>query len=369
MDGFRSFVSNCVAGSANQFVFDLPKDQVRRGRIFYRIQAAGEYPYSLLFSNVLDSTYGDGSLTRCNQFPAPWRIHEAKVFRCRSFPQGQWKQTGLPPVALENETPLLFQGEREKVVAPGEFFSSDPCLLSFEKGEFLCLELAFSGTRLPYHEETLLPVFLYNGKDWLYDRRMPVPGRIGCRREVKKRVAFLGDSITQGIGTPRHSYLHWNALVADALGDSYAFWNLGIGFARASDAASDGAWLYKAKQCDAVILCLGTNDILVGRSARELKGDLTRIVALLKESGPAVLVQTVPPFDYNEAEREVFFEVNDFIRRELAASGVLVFDVAPLLALSPEEPHRARFGGHPDPEGCKLWAEALLDFLATTEFL
>lgn len=35
------------------------------------------------------------------------------------------------------------------------------------------------------------------------------------------------------------------------------------------------------------------------------------------------------------------------------------FDVVPLLAKSPDEPQRAKFGGHPDADGCWLWAEAL----------
>ena len=65
-------------------------------------------------------------------------------------------------------------------------------------------------------------------------------------------IAFLGDSITQGVGTPDNAYTHWNALISKEIGEEYSYWNLGIGYARASDASTDGAWLNKAKNNDIV---------------------------------------------------------------------------------------------------------------------
>ena len=361
MEYFKHFVSNCVAGSANQFVFESAAEEICVGRIFYRIQTGGEFMYSLLFSNVLDSTYSNGAVTRCNFIPSPWRIHEAKVYRCTSFPQGKPKTVDPSQAVLSEEAhPLLFEGKKGKSVAPGEFFTTDPTLLSFEQGDYLCLELHFSGTLLPYHEESLLPIFRKTPEGWVYDRRMPVPGMIGCDRKVKRQVVFLGDSITQGSGAPDNSYLHWNALVADALSGDTAFWNLGIGYARASDAASDGAWLYKVKKGDFVVLCLGTNDVLQGHSAAQIKSDLSRIVSILQKKSIPVLAQTLPPFNYGEAHRLVWEEVNAFVREELPKLGARVFDVVPTLGLSPEEPHRTPYGGHPNEEGSRLWAEALL---------
>lgn len=81
---------------------------------------------------------------------------------------------------------------------------------------------------------------------------LPVPSMVGCVRAVEKRIGFFWDSITQGIGSEKNSYGHWNAVLAEKLGEKNAYWNLGIGFARASDAATNGVWLQKAKQNDFV---------------------------------------------------------------------------------------------------------------------
>ena len=35
------------------------------------------------------------------------------------------------------------------------------------------------------------------------------------------RVLLIGDSITQGIGTKLNSYLHWNAILSEKLGEEY----------------------------------------------------------------------------------------------------------------------------------------------------
>ena len=48
---FETYVSNSVAGSANQLFFSADRPQT--GRIFYKIACGGEYSYSLLFSNVI----------------------------------------------------------------------------------------------------------------------------------------------------------------------------------------------------------------------------------------------------------------------------------------------------------------------------
>ena len=38
-----------------------------------------------------------------------------------------------------------------------------------------------------------------------------------------------------------------------------------------------------------------------------------------------------------------------------------LFDVRRVLSVSESEPHLTRFGGHPNPEGCALWADALYE--------
>ncbi len=68
-----------------------------------------------------------------------------------------------------------------------------------------------------------------------------------------------------------NSYEHWNAVVAENLGSQYGFWNLGLGYGRAADAATDGAWFFKAKQNDIVVVCYGVNDIFQGFTISEIQ--------------------------------------------------------------------------------------------------
>ena len=217
---------------------------------------------------------------------------------------------------------------------------------------------------MPYHEESLLPIFKKTEAGWRYDRKMPLPGMIGCNRQVAARIGYIGDSITQGIGTPHNAYTHWNALLSRKLGSRYAFWNLGIGYARADDMASLGAWDYKAKHNDVLVMCFGVNDILRGFSAEQVIWNLGQMVSYFQKAGVRLVVQTLPPFDYNEAVTAIWKQVNGYILTELARKVELVFDVTQVLSLSPQEPQRAKYGGHPNEEGCAAWADAY-DHLAS----
>ena len=218
--------------------------------------------------------------------------------------------------------------------------------------------MTFSGGMIPYHEESMLPAFVKTAEGWEYCVKMPFAAMVGCDRPIKKRVAYLGDSITQGIGAPKNSYLHWNALLSEKLGKEYAFWNLGIGYGRASDAASDGAWLYKAKQNDVIFVCYGVNDILQGESEQDIKDNLARIVRILKGMGKEVILQTVPPFNYSGERIESWEIINDFIKTVLSKEVDALFDNVPCLSES-LMPHMAKFGGHPNAEGGAVWADAL----------
>lgn len=357
MHYFDTYVSNTCAGSGNQLFFHLNEGEARTGRVFYKITAGGSYPYALLFSNIIDSTFSDGSVCSKNRILDEWTILSARVGRCRALPSCAPAQMRMEEIVITDWRTLHFDGAAQKRVAPGEFFACDPVDCTFEKGDYLCLELTFAGKTLPYHEESILPIFINDGDTWTYDRRMPLPGQIGCRRAVKARVGYWGDSITQGIGPAPNSYKHWNALLSDKLGDDFAYWNLGIGFGRANDAASDGAWFFKARHNDLVVICYGVNDIQKGFSEESIKRDLTYLVRTLRAQGKRVVLQTIPPFNYTQPRIDIFNHVNDYIKTELSKEADLVFDAAALLCA--DEPHRARFGGHPDEQGCALWADAL----------
>lgn len=358
MPYFDTYSSNTVAGSGNQLLF-RPEDPLRplTGRVYYRVEAGGRFGWSFLFSNTIDTTFSDGKVGHCNLVCDEWKILSAAV---------GVSKTADPSTEPVNLIPLTFDGKPEKTVAPGGFFTSDRVELEADAGTYLCLQISFCGRMIPCHEESLLPVFrLAEDGQWAPCRQMPLASMVGCDRPVKLRVGYLGDSITQGIGTEQNSYTHWNAVLSGMLGTDFAFWNLGLGYARASDAASDSAWLFRAKQNDWVVLCLGVNDLWQTRDGEALKRNLTETVRKLKSAGVRVVLQSVPPFDYDPELTKTWREVNRYLRETLATEADAYFDTVPVLRKSVEEDFTAAYGGHPNAEGCQKWAEALFPLMQT----
>lgn len=384
MKYLKEYVSNTTAGSGSQTFFTLDDGKVHTGRVYYKIFTGGSHHYSLLFANILDSTYEDGSKTRCNMHGDTWRITRVSVGVCKECDC----ETAVTPDDMKT---LTFRGEETRNVMPGEVFASDEIELHAEQDEYLCVEISFGKQndndkcedngkeknngdksdhdkeieviRIPCHEESILPVFVWENDQWISSRNLPFPSMIGCRRNVRVKVGFWGDSITQGCGTPNNAYLHWSALVAESLRKTFrediAFWNLGLGYGRAQDAASNGIWMEKAKHMDWIILCFGTNDIGQNRSEEEIKSDLLFIVRTLKENGVKVLLQTLPPFSWTEDNLKKWLHVNDYIRNTLSKYADELFDIAPLLTEFPKECGKAKYVEHPNVEGCRIWAEEL----------
>lgn len=348
---FDTFHSNTLAGSGNQSWFET-NGSIVVGRVFYRVFAGGEYRYSLLFSDAMDSTFSDGQHSYVNQTLGDWELLSARVGITAHADMDGFDEPS------EWQT-LTFDGAPRRDVAPGDRFASDPVTLRAEKNAYLCLETVVRGARIPCHPETLLPSFVRTETGWTRSANTLFAGMLGCDRAVKLRVAYLGDSITQGCGTRANAYEHWSAVLSEALGTNCAFWNLGLGYARARDAATGGVWLYKAKQNDLAVVCLGVNDMAREASAEAILQSLQTIVRGLREAGVRVLLQTIPPFNYKEELRERWMTANDRIRATLAREADTLFDVVPVLAESAERPYQARYGGHPDAAGCAAWAEAL----------
>ena len=355
LDGFfKRFGSNTLAGSGNQSWFRPESaEQEITGRVFYRVFAGGEYNWSPLFSDTVFTTFADGSYSRANQTLGGWRVCAARIGVAKRVYINGFDEP-------EQMQALTFAGQRGYRTAAGETFFADPVALRAEKGEYICLETTVCGERIPCHPETLLPAFARTRDGWTRSTDVLFAAMLGCERPVRMRVGFLGDSITQGIGTQPNAYRHWNAVLAEKLGEDCAFWNLGLGYARASDAASGGIWLELARENDAVFLCLGVNDLYhAALSAETLKKNLLQTVRGLKRAGVSVLVQTIPPFDYEGERRQVWLQVNDWIRETLAREADAIFDNVPVLGANAQEPFLSRYGGHPDEQGCAAWAEAL----------
>ena len=357
MEYFKNFVSNTSAGSGNQMLVKSENEnEIKTGRLFYKVNNGGEYEYSFLFSNIADSTFSDGKLSHCNLICGGWTIHSLSAGVCSTC-------------CADHMTddirffPVTFSGKEQKEVMPGEFFASDPLKLCANSADYICIQISFSAKEFFCHEESLIPTFILKDGAWEPCKHMPFLSMLGCKRDAKLKIAFLGDSITQGIGTDINSYEHWNYKVAKKLGFLYAYWNLGLGFGRAQDAASDSAWLFKAKQNDVVVVCYGVNDILQGRSENQIKNDLLNITDKLTAAGVKVFIQTVPPFDYTGEKIDIWKNVNEYIKTVIAPKCIGIFDTSDVLSQSKELLHIAKYGGHPNSTGCTAWADALYPVL------
>lgn len=355
----RQFSSNTLGGSGSQYFF-VSDGHRRISRVFYKITAGGKYNYRLTYSNTVASTFADGSVSAANRILPEWTVHSIRVARGKRDCIGVHGDT-LDESLLEEFTSVTVGGQSSYVVQAGEVFTTDGFELDAETDEYLCVELEFSGSEMPMHEESLLPIFVYRD-GWHYCKSTPVPSLVACDRQVSKRVTFIGDSITQGIGTRNNSYAHWNALLTKKLGSAHSFWNLGLGYGRASDAASRGVWFELATACDVIFVCFGVNDLLQVGDADAIKADLATIVKGCKDMGLAVVVQTLPPFDYVGSLIDKWAEINRFIKQELAKEADFVFDCVPILGKA-DAPHLAKYGGHPNEEGCLKWADALFEAL------
>ena len=320
----------------------------KTGRCWFRLSNGGEN-YGFLFSNCIDSTYDDGSISRANDVGGEWRIDRMRVGLCGKLKEepATWKT-------------VTFGGCESKLVTGPEVFVSDPVELGAQAGDLLCYEITLTGDRFPYHEEVVLTLESKHDGAFQPDKQFPIPLMIGSDRPVHRKIGFFGDSITQGCGTEDDSFTHWVAQIDMGLPEAYSVWDLGIGYARAQDAASNGGWLERAGRCDTVHVCFGVNDLLRGRSDQEILQDLEQVITCLKDAGCKVILLTLPPFDLEGNVRKMWAQTNQAIRSELWKQADGLFDIAQVLGHPAPNEHQCRYGGHPDETGCRAVAEAYL---------
>lgn len=347
---FKKYVSNTVAGTSNQKYFDCENGAVSFA--FYRVLKSGRGEYSFLFTNTIDSTFGLNPPTCANDSCGDWEVNFAVVYTGRSVEEVLYGKMG--------GIPLRFDGKNKIKVTPDACFCSDGVLLDVPENGYIGIKMAFKGEKIPCHVENCIPTFRDDGDGMKPDKYVPLPSMVGISRKVKSNIVFWGDSITQGNGCPTDSYKHYTAICADILGTDYAFWNLGIGCGRATDAATDGAWAQKAKNGDMVVVCFGVNDLFATNDYDKITASYDRIINILK--GKKVIFQTVPPFDFDGERGELYDRLNEYILHTLDKKVYAVFDNRPYLS-DLKNPRVARFGGHPNEEGCRLWGEALAEFL------
>ena len=361
MEYFKNYVSNTLAGTSNQlFCCNASADgKTSEGMMLYKATVGGEFDYSILFSNAIDSTYAMGLTGTPNMTLGDFDISSAKIGVLK-------KDNSATPESVEANTTLIDAAVKKyEHSSKVTYFETEPITLNAEADDYIVICVEFSGSRIPCHVEALIPTFKKVGDAWEADKSIPLANMVGIKRSVRATVAYLGDSITQGIGVDENDYSFWNAIVSKKLGNDFAYWNLGIGYARCKDVATDGAWLLKAKQADYVFVCLGVNDLLhENADADTLSKNLEIVVDKLNAAGCKVILQTVPPYSaYSQENIDAWYTVNDYILNVLSKKVVCVFDPSSLLMTAEKVPNMVLYGGHPNAQGCSAWGNALYKFL------
>lgn len=357
-ENFETYVSNTViATGSNKFIAEA-------NNITYRawipVEKYGTFDYCFYFSNTVDSTWARGTREGYVGMPGgAYHITSAYVGNGGSGIEEE----------PQNMTPVTFDGgNTEKDVAAGETFWSDPVSFSVEEGDHLLWEWTITGEQIPcICMSGLTPAYADKGQGFVYVNEIPLPVLFGCNREVKNTVITLGDSVTQGCQTTENACEFWAAEISDMLGEDVSLWNLGLGYARATDCASGGNWLERARYADTVIVGFGTNDIITGKygeggstSAVRIQDAIESIVTVLTDSGCNVILLSSPPFNLTEEMEAIRTELNTYIPEIAEANDkVFYFDFASVLA-DPANPKVSLYGDHPNDEGCQIAAEAIM---------
>jgi lysophospholipase L1-like esterase len=252
-------------------------------------------------------------------------------------------------------TELSFGGCKSKTVMPGEFFTTDPVRLSFNKGEYICLEISFCGKMIPYHEESLLPIFIKDGDEWSYSRRMPLAAMVGCKREVVARIGYLGDSITQGYDALRPSN-RYAAKLANFLSAEERCKGIGgEGFfpelARSKDDGYDP---------DYISVAYGTNDWSHAVSREELTARCLEFYTALRETYPRAKIFAISPIWRKDEGKYSAFGTFDEMQRMVAAvaeSLPEVYFISGYDAVPHDETYFADLYLHPNDRGFDHYAE------------
>lgn len=175
-------------------------------------------------------------------------------------------------------------------------------------------------------------------------------------KSATRRIVFLGDSLTAGLGLPiEQSYpsliearlasrrTGWTVVNAGVSGDTSAG-----GVRRLEWSLQDGA--------DVVVVALGGNDALRGLPAEDLRANLDDIVARAQASGARVVLagMEAPPNtgpEYTGRFRQVYREIAE--TRRVALVPFLLDGVAGVDALNQAD------GIHPNQEGARRVADTV----------
>ena len=354
---------NVLCSTSHNFIYPVFKGDIHTFMTRIRVQRPADH-WRVGFTNQVDSTWDDGSLSFANLPGASMRILSA-AFACGN-----------------NFFSVTFQGQPSITVPSCAQILSDVCPARVQNGylEFhWCVEALSDGVlpatpdsqALCWHtpgDRTFSPAdSLPSALELSPPNLCVLPDLFEAEGEALPKMVFLGDSITQGCGTRIDLYESWAARIAAAFSEKYAALNIGLGFARLRDAASDGCWLKRARDADIVNVCLGVNDILQNQdTAQTSVSNLQKIVSCLKTAPrhPRVVLFTVPAFDYEGENIEKWNFINAAIRAPGHLGADHVFEMALYSSQGPDAPHKSRYGSHPDGIGGEAIARAYVEEFA-----
>ena len=363
---FQTYPSNIPLGTSHNHILQFDTPRRFTARVYMRCLSYEPDTWRFWFSNAVDSTFGGIGAWEAfrDQAGGEWTILSARI-----GDGGLYEAKFMDePAPVENWVPVTFDGNAGRHVAPCERFWSDEVRLTLPEGHLLVWEWELEGNGIPCTPDSQAATFVaWEGEEFAFRAMCPMPDRFGAQRAVKGQIAFWGDSITQGCGTGNNLYEMWAGRIALALGQDYGFWNLGLGWARGSDAADGTFWAYKARQNDTVCIVHGVNDILSGRygagrgdTAEAIVGTLEKNIRTLQAAGVRVILFTIPPFDYG-GDSYLVWKTLRYAYPALAKElGVELFDFSSALDGAPPYGNQFPYGAHPNGEGGRVAAEAFL---------
>ena len=348
---FRKYVSNVSCGTGNNHMLVSKGNKKVTARAYFKVECAGKYNYRFFFQNTVNSTFAQGEDFYVDQSGSSWTIHSARVGIGADF--GDL----TPPACYKDVT---FDNSASKNVSPGEMFWSDEIEIDVPENKYLVWEWDIEGELIPCSPDSRIPCYIDFGEGFVEYDACPKPALVGCDKKVKKRIAFIGDSITQGCGTGLDKYEMWTGRIGAMLKDEYAVWNLGLGYSRGSDLANNGSLLYKAKQTDIAVLTYGVNDICSGKykagrpsTAGEIVAWIEYCIKELQAEGIEVILSTIPPFHYYYEKEMEWRCLNMAIPTLAKIYGCRVYDFEASLDASDKilGNDYSRYGDHPNGEG------------------
>lgn len=352
---FTTYVSNTVVSTGNNFYIEKAENITYRA--YLPVEQYGELEYKFFFTNMVDSTYAKGKDAFVGKDGGAYTVSNAVIADGGTSTEDK----------ITNRTPVTFGGKKTKEVAADESYWSDPVTMNIPEGHYMVWEWTVSGEGIPCNKMSSLTstASSADGETFEFCDEIPLPQIIGAKRDVKHTVAAIGDSITQGCQTEQMKYEFWASKISTQLGSDVAFFNCGLGWARASDAASNENWLSRVSQYDTVIVAFGTNDIVSGKyggkksSAEEIDEYLDAIVSYLTEKGCDVILFNAPPQNFKETNEGIRTALNEKIPAIAEKYGAKFFDFSALLSTE-DEPGKAVYGGHPNGEGGTVVADAFV---------